>query len=266
MILLIDSGNSRIKIGWSLNKNGCIHREPHVKIFDNLNIRSLGQWLSCLPKKPNHALGVNVAGKHRENVIENELNNINCKIEWIVAQTRTSILINEYKNPNQLGADRWAAMLGIVEKQKKIHPPLIVASFGTTTTIDIISPNNIFIGGIILPGSFMMRQSLTNGTANLPMSSGESIDLPLDTINSINSGVSSAQSGALARQCIITFKKYNEFPIIYVTGGLWLELEKETRQLINEIAFKSRSEKKTEIIYENRPVLDGLAIISRNYN
>ncbi|AGF48663.1 type III pantothenate kinase [Candidatus Kinetoplastibacterium oncopeltii TCC290E] len=260
MIILIDSGNSRIKVGWFLNKNGSINREPHAAIFDNLNIKSLNQWLLCLPKKPNYALGVNVAGKHRENIIEKELNNIDCKIKWVVAKKRTSILVNKYKNPNQLGADRWAAMIGIVEKQSKIHPPLIVASFGTATTIDIISPENVFIGGIILPGSFMMRQSLTNGTANLPMSSGESSEFPLDTINSINSGVSSAQSGALARQCIITFKKYHQFPIIYVTGGVWPEIEKETRQLINEIEFKS--EKKVDIIYENRPVLDGLAIIA----
>ncbi|AGF49390.1 type III pantothenate kinase [Candidatus Kinetoplastidibacterium galati] len=262
MIILIDSGNSRIKVGWLLNKDGSIHREPHAAIFDNLNIKSLSQWLECLPKKPNYALGVNVAGKHRENIIEYELNNIDCKIEWVIAQERTSLLINKYKNHDQLGADRWAAMLGIVEKQKKTHPPLIVASFGTATTIDIISPNNIFVGGIILPGSFMMRQSLTNGTANLPMSSGESSDFPLDTINSINSGISSAQSGALVRQCIVTFREYNQFPIIYVTGGVWPEIEKETRQLINGIKF--RGEKKTEIIYENRPVLDGLAIMARN--
>src|SRR3546814_5818710 len=61
MILLIDSGNSRLKVGWL---DGAT-REPAAIAFDNLDPHALGDWLGTLARKPVLALGVNVAGAER---------------------------------------------------------------------------------------------------------------------------------------------------------------------------------------------------------
>lgn len=63
MILLIDSGNSRLKLGWLDPRTGA--REPEPVAFDNLDLRALGAWLQALADKPTRAIGVNVAGPAR---------------------------------------------------------------------------------------------------------------------------------------------------------------------------------------------------------
>ncbi|WBF65495.1 MAG: type III pantothenate kinase [Candidatus Kinetoplastibacterium crithidii] len=261
MIVLIDSGNSRIKIGWLDYRMSIAHREPHAAIFDNLNIKSLGQWIITLPRTPLYAIGSNVAGKQRESIITHELNSIGCKIKWISAEKELLGLTNNYEQPLLLGSDRWASMIGVLSRQSKEHPPLIVASFGTATTIDIISPDNIFIGGIILPGTFMMRQALTNGTANLPMTHVNTTNFPTDTVKAINSGIVAAQTGALLHQYNAAFNKYKQIPKIYVTGGVWPELETEIRSLIEKNRLPNQQP--TKIDYLDRLVLDGLACIAK---
>ena len=58
------------------------------------------------------------------------------------------------------------------------HPPFLLASFGTATTIDTVGPDNVFAGGLILPGPAMMRNALAHGTANLPVADGASSPIP----------------------------------------------------------------------------------------
>ncbi|AGF47240.1 type III pantothenate kinase [Candidatus Kinetoplastibacterium desouzaii TCC079E] len=263
MIILIDSGNSRIKIGWLDYKMNVARRESHAAIFDNLNIKSLSQWISTLPKTPIYAIGSNVAGKQREAIITNELHKVGCDVNWISSTKEMFGLTNNYQSPYMLGTDRWASMIGILSRQTIDHPPFIVASFGTATTIDTVSPDNIFMNGIILPGTFMMRQALTNGTANLPMTNGNSTRFSTDTIKAINSGVAAAQSGALMKQYTEAFHIYKQIPNIYVTGGVWPELETEIRNLLGKTNLDNR--KKIEISYIDRPVLDGLARIAELY-
>ena len=55
-----------------------------------------------------------------------------------------------YRQPAQLGSDRWAAA-GVC-RLPGAHPPFLLASFGTATTIDTVGPDNVFAGGLILPG------------------------------------------------------------------------------------------------------------------
>ena len=65
MIILIDSGNSRLKAGWLDQTSAAAGREPHAVAFDNWDIKALGNWLSTLPQTPQRAVGVNVAGQQR---------------------------------------------------------------------------------------------------------------------------------------------------------------------------------------------------------
>lgn len=257
MILLIDSGNSRLKAGWLAPTGTAVRREPHAVAFDNLDIKALGHWLSALPQTPHHAVGVNVAGAQRGTAIALELQAHGCQIQWISAQAQTLNLINGYQNPTQLGADRWASMLGALSRLPEPHPPFILASFGTATTIDTVGPDNVFVGGLIVPGPAMMRQALADGTANLPLAHGNAVLYPTDTHAAISSGIAAAQAGAIVRQWLAARNRYQQAPQIYVSGGGWRDIEHETRRLLQE---GGAAIGETPVpLYIDRPVLDGLA-------
>jgi type III pantothenate kinase len=70
------------------------------------------------------------------------------------------------RNPAEVGADRIAAAVGAT----LFHPGknLIVADFGTATTLDVIRGGTEYLGGIIMPGLRTAMESLVERTAKLP--------------------------------------------------------------------------------------------------
>lgn len=257
MILLIDSGNSRLKVGW-LDPGDPLHpREPAAVAFDNLDPHSLGEWLAALPRKPDRAVGVNVAGQVRGEAIAQVLRPHGCSVAWLRAEARTLGLSNGYARPEQLGADRWASMLGVLARQPQAHGPFVLACFGTATTIDTVGPDNVFPGGTILPGPAMMRSALASGTANLPLAEGAVAAYPTDTHQAIASGIAAAQAGAVVRQWLAGCERYGVAPELYVAGGGWPEVRAETERLLGEAGAVRGSAPLP--MYLDSPVLDGLA-------
>ena len=70
------------------------------------------------------------------------------------------------KNFSQLGSDRIANSIAVLNKFKS---NCIVIDFGTATTFDIISKNNIYLGGVIAPGIKLSIDNLFLSTALLPL-------------------------------------------------------------------------------------------------
>lgn len=264
MIILIDSGNSRIKLGW-LKLQGIIrHREPTSVTIDRLALPELEKWLSSLPTKPCAAIGVNVAGEWRASAIAALLQQYHCSIHWVKAQAEVANLINLYREPTQLGADRWVAQVGVLSHLPKKHPPFILACFGTATTIDTVGPDNVFHGGLIVPGLNMMRQVLSEKAEGLPLAeSGPSTPYPNNTQIGINSGIASAQAGALVRQWLVGWKYYRRGPAVYASGGSWPDVAMECKCLLNTVSSMTKSP--TKIYYLENPVLDGLAVLATHH-
>ncbi|OZI72143.1 type III pantothenate kinase [Bordetella genomosp. 12] len=256
MILLIDSGNSRLKLGWLDPQSGA--REPAPVAFDNLDLQALGAWLQTLERQPSRAIGVNVAGAQRGAAIAAALNG--CPIEWMRPRNEALGMINAYRNQEQLGADRWAAMLGLRMRLPENHPPALLASFGTATTLDTLSPDNAFAGGLILPGPAMMRGALVHGTANLPLAEGPVTLYPTDTHEAIATGIAAAQAGALVRQWLAGHQRYGEVPEVYVAGGGWTEVQPEIERLLQLVGAGLGAAPAP--VFLRAPVLDGLAALA----
>lgn len=74
---------------------------------------------------------------------------------------------NAYGTPETLGADRLAAAVGatLVAKGR----PALIVDFGTAITVDYISGDGVYCGGIISPGMRMRFQALHRYTARLPL-------------------------------------------------------------------------------------------------
>ena len=189
MMLLIDAGNSRIKwrlVGENVRASGaCTHDAP-------------GDLAACIETPGiSRVLGCNVAGSSRGEALSAMLARRGLSVEWLSSSAQRCGVRNMYAHPSRLGADRWAALIGA--RGRCPHSKALVVMAGTATTLDILDANGNFVGGHILPGMALMRQSLSTGTAQLPLMGGRYRNRPRDTADAIVSGCLSAQAGAIER-------------------------------------------------------------------
>lgn len=233
MTLLIDSGNTRIKLGWCHPLTGV--REDQAVSLHADQLDQLASWLEAAHaplqafanQKGVQALGVNVAGPQVQAQIDAAVRRLGLgPVRWLQAQEQVFGLHNDYEQASQLGADRWAALLGLSDLLAQQHPDeqgALLISFGTATTIDLLGPaqNGIrhFLGGSILPGPSLMLASLKQNTAQLPQAHGQTAAFPRNTQSAISTGVAAAQAGAVLRQWEKGRQHLGHSPLIFLAGG-----------------------------------------------
>ncbi|MFA6619084.1 MAG: type III pantothenate kinase [Candidatus Neomarinimicrobiota bacterium] len=76
----------------------------------------------------------------------------------------------KYADPSEVGADRICNALGA---KNRYPSPLIVVDMGTATSFDIVSRNNEYLGGVIMPGLETAGRDLFERAAKLPKVSFE---------------------------------------------------------------------------------------------
>lgn len=126
----------------------------------------------------------------------------------------------KYKYPSKVGADRLANSVAV----KFIYGcPAFVVDFGTAVTIDVISKNGDYLGGVIMPGLDMIRYGLNEKTALLPLApvGKPKKILGQTTKDAIQSGMYYGILGMI-KQLIDGLKKELHLPsktVIINTGG-----------------------------------------------
>jgi type III pantothenate kinase len=78
--------------------------------------------------------------------------------------------------PSQVGSDRIVIAVAALAEFKA---PLILMDMGTATTIEVVEPDNRYMGGVIVPGVKVSLDALTSRAAQLP---GISLDQPKSVI------------------------------------------------------------------------------------
>lgn len=124
-----------------------------------------------------------------------------------------------YETPETLGIDRIIAAFAAADKY---GTPCIVADFGTATTIDAVSRNNEYLGGIIAPGMTTLTDSLFEKTAKLPrveLAKTASV-FGKTTTASIQSGAFYGYTGFVEAIINKMIDELGEKPPIIATGGL----------------------------------------------
>jgi type III pantothenate kinase len=127
----------------------------------------------------------------------------------------------QYKDPKEVGADRIADAVGAVTMFPDKN--LIVADFGTATTLCAITRNREFLGGNIIPGVRLSMEALEERTAQLPAVEIKPTRQALgrSTVESIQSGLYWSNVG-MVRELIsrITEEEFaTDKPIVIGTGG-----------------------------------------------
>ncbi len=190
-MLLIDVGNSRIK--WALVEGGVWVRQGVAEHADRATLQQAFAVLSSPPK----VLVANVAGDEAAQWVRAVCAAWSCPVEFITARTEQCGVRSNYEQPAQLGSDRWAALIAAWHQERTV---CLVVNCGTATTVDALSANGEFIGGLILPGVDMMRCSLAERTARLGATEGSWREFPRNTADAVFSGAIQATVGAIRQQ------------------------------------------------------------------
>jgi type III pantothenate kinase len=137
-----------------------------------------------------------------------------------------------YQDPNKLGADRWAGLIGA---RALSNTNSLVVNAGTATTIDLLGGNGVHYGGWILPGLGLMQESLQNNTAQLPLAirSGVAktqVGFGKTTDQAITGGCDAAQIGAILRAVFLAKEMNHPVDRIWLDGGNAKILANEIKQ------------------------------------
>ncbi len=208
MILLVDAGNSRIK--WALVHgrewliSGVLPVGHASELHQQLTLHcdKIGKQIQEITE----VWVSNVAGEAIGIHIRRFAVDINVEMHFIVSREEQCGVKNFYSTPGELGSDRWAALIGA---WKLVYGECLVVNCGTATTIDALSGQGEFLGGLILPGVDLILNSLRNTTGLLtkvqfnnqsPGNAGNLVSFPKNTADAMFSGAIKASCGAIREQ------------------------------------------------------------------
>ncbi|MGA9851488.1 MAG: type III pantothenate kinase [Gammaproteobacteria bacterium] len=215
MRLLVDVGNTRIK--WCLARGrelsdygAVIHAgKPADEILTTA-------WRALT--MPERVVVANVAGKAMAESLDGYCRgHFKLMPEYVAAVSRACGVSNGYAQPAQLGADRWAAIIGAYHRQKD---SVCVASCGTAITVDTVTRTGQHLGGLIAPGIGVMHKALANAAAAIPDERDGTLTLfAQDTRTAVASGILYAAAGFMQRAVTeIRAQQGAEIPVL-LTGG-----------------------------------------------
>ena len=184
--LLLDGGNSRLK--WAWVERGEIVRTQAAHYRD---LAALEQDWQAYAQPHTQIMGSAVCGEEKKQKVQAALPQ---HIVWLGSMAQAAGIHNHYRHVEEHGADRWFNALG---SRKFTQNACVVVSCGTAVTIDALTANNHYLGGVIMPGFHLMRESLLRRTAQLNRPEGSWYAFPTTTANAIATGMADAVCGAL---------------------------------------------------------------------
>ena len=215
MKLLIDIGNSRSKFGLCNDQNLTLAAaiENHQLSSEELDV-----CLSAIDH-PESAWVSSVGESSRLELVREWLMSRFDLDAYVVRVEQSAAGIrNDYKDVDQLGVDRWLAAIGA--RAVCAAGDIIIIDAGTAVTIDWLDREDVFQGGVIIPGYELMHRALVGNTAGIESRvAGARQIIGKTTRECVNSGLSYGLRGAVER--IVTEMQYliDSSITVLLTGG-----------------------------------------------
>lgn len=215
--LLIDIGNSRIK--WAI-KDGSefspavprVHRGQRLHDLLDMDFQHLTPpdriFVSCVSSS----------------AVRDALNtwietHWQLQPHYLTSSAQECGVRNAYTKPQELGSDRWAAMLAAYHQQRGC---VCVIDAGTALTIDVVRADGQHLGGMILPGLHGMQSALFSHTALQPITM-DALALQrllgTNTSECIRAGIAQALSALFERLLTNINETTGAQATCYLTGG-----------------------------------------------
>jgi type III pantothenate kinase len=225
--LLFDAGNSRIK--WALVRDGRLGAQQAAPAGD---LAPLQRWL-----KRNagieRVVGVSVAGEAVDRELQALLARKQQPVPQFIHSSEAAAGVrNGYREPAQLGDDRWAAAVAAWHRAG-CYRTVCAISFGTALTIDLVDHDGHHRGGLIAPGAEMMLASLLGKTRGIaaravirrprrrkaPAQRAVVRPLADNTLGAIEGGCLTAAAALVDRTVHQLTRELGVRPVLFVTGG-----------------------------------------------
>lgn len=214
MNLLVDLGNSRVKWAYAGGQRWEVGAEAIPAEGFSLLLDRL--WAGR--PAPEQVVVSSVHGPHRHRLLHDWVaRHWGREPRFIQAQARQLGVSNLYRDPSALGADRWAALIAA----RHLSPAAqCVVDCGTAVTVDALSADGEFLGGVILPGINMARAALLANTQGIRVAEGEEGDcLARATGDGVAAGSVFGLAGAIERIVAEQRRVLGAEARVLLTGG-----------------------------------------------
>lgn len=139
-------------------------------------------------------------------------------LRLFAASEKVTGLSNGYRQPERLGADRWAAVIGAWQD----GAPVLVIDAGTAVTADLVDASGHHLGGWIAAGRELATRALTSSTRGVRVEGESETGLThpgTDTTQAVASGTLLAIFGFAVQAAAAAAEALGTQPRIVVTGG-----------------------------------------------
>lgn len=213
MILLLDQGNTRIKwalmgLQHTLCEQGVVSREAGIAAI----VDQMPEGVAL-----RRVLLASVAGGEANSRLAADVSaTFGVVAEFMAAKAHCAGLHNGYQNPVLLGVDRWMATLGA---WVQVKTSCLVVDAGTALTIDAVVDDR-HVGGYILPGLSMQRQTLGQHTALIgaPSDAGF-VGWGRTTSSAVGNGTLFSVVATIERALVELQRGVDDTCSLFVTGG-----------------------------------------------
>ncbi len=216
MLLAIDIGNSRTKFGVFENERllqkfviESIRAQSAESIFDTLK--------AAIPKVP-QGIVISSVVKELDKTYFDLAKDFFRVEPLFIDHTLDFGFEIKYIPQEDCGSDRLIEAFAAVQKY---GAPCIVCGFGTATTIDIVSEEKEYLGGIITPGIGTLASALFDKTSRLPQIELEKPKSVIgnSTEGSIRSGIYFGYIGLVDGIIKRMIAETGSNPVVVSTGG-----------------------------------------------
>lgn len=217
--LLIDVGNTRIKVlPYNFDRAESNFNEDALWVVHH------GQFLNAFAEvlesvsKPHDIWLSNVAGE-ASRLASNEI----CQKKWgvkphfAVVERNNNGIQNDYLNLDELGVDRWMAVQGA---RQLSEGTLVVVNCGTAITVDVVSKENVFVGGAILPGLELAAKALSRADG-IPQFNFQEYThaLGVSTADCVRVGIINACAGGVEKIVATIQRRFSESLVKVIASG-----------------------------------------------
>lgn len=213
--LLVDVGNTRLKLGFA--EAGQLVARHELAWQETAFEARLQALLGTLPDAQRVLLSCVAGSATRDRIVRILRAHAGIEPEIATVQRQACGLVNGYRDPGQLGVDRW---LGAVAAWRRIAGPVCTIDCGTAMTVNVISERGEFLGGTISAGLGLMHEALAGRTAALALPLAGATAWPAtDTDTAIRTGCLEAAAG-LAERALRRLRSLSATAAVaLVTGG-----------------------------------------------
>lgn len=219
MILLVDIGNTRIKI--ALLGRAIVSAMLAARHERDASV--VRRVIANAPDGVERVVAVNVAGRKLERALlaaVKQRYGIGCEI---VQSARSACGVrNGYTDPWRLGDDRWVGAIGAHHLARR--RTVVFANAGTALTVDAVTADGRHRGGVIVPGPATMVDTLLAGTAGIRrratgIVASARTPFASNTSSALAAGAAIAGAALVDRVVAEAKREFGGRPLLLLAGG-----------------------------------------------